>query len=181
MPLSEQRGDGVAIAVDLVNSWDELHQDDPEKLSERWLRRWLAWHRMYEAAEHVGEADVERARVLRGRLAGAFDARTEDDAVAALNALTAEVAAPPRLERAGGAWTLVAWPAEENLDTAVARGALGLLEAIGDQGFARFGRCAGEPCRCVFVDRSRNRTRRYCCQLCADRVAQAAYRRRKRG
>ena len=73
MPLSEQRGEGVAIAVDLVNSWDELH-GEPELLSERWLRRWLAWHRMYEAAEHVSERDLPRARELRERLARAFDA-----------------------------------------------------------------------------------------------------------
>ena len=61
MPLSEQRGEGVAIGVDLVNSWDELH-DEPDILSERWLRRWLAWHRMYDAAEHVSEGDLARAR-----------------------------------------------------------------------------------------------------------------------
>src|SRR4051812_21686909 len=41
MPLSEQRGEGVAIGVDLVNSWDELHRE-PELLSERWLRLLLA-------------------------------------------------------------------------------------------------------------------------------------------
>ena len=59
-----------------------------------------------------------------------------------------------------------------------------------DRGAARRvpGRSAGRasaaapasPCRCAFVDRSRNRTRRYCCTLCADRVAQAQYRARKR-
>ena len=56
----------------------------------------------------------------------------------------------------------------------------GLLEALRDLGWQRFGRCAGAPCRCAFVDRSRNRTRRYCCSLCADRVAQAQYRARKK-
>ena len=76
---------------------------------------------------------------------------------------------------------LRAWPREESLDAAAARAALGLLEAIRDLGWQRFGRCAGEPCRCAFVDRSRNRSRRYCCELCADRVAQASYRRRKAG
>ena len=30
-------------------------------------------------------------------------------------------------------------------------------------------------------DRSRNRSRRYCCQLCADRIAAAAYRERAKG
>jgi predicted RNA-binding Zn ribbon-like protein len=178
MPLSEQRGEGVAIGVDLVNSWDELHSE-PDLLSERWLRRWLAWHRMYDAAEGVSEGDLARARELREGLARVFDAPGEDEAVAALNELVAQVGAPPRLERDGGGWALRAWPAEESLDAAAARAALGLLEAIRDLGWKRFGRCAGEPCRCAFVDRSRNRSRRYCCELCADRVAQAAYRRRK--
>jgi predicted RNA-binding Zn ribbon-like protein len=178
MPLSEQRGDGIAIGVDLINSWDELDRP-PELLSERWLRRWLAWHRMYDAAERVSEGDIPRARALRERLARAFDAPTEEEAVAALNDLVSEVGTPPRLERDDGRWGLRAWPSEESLDAAVARAALGLLEAIRDLGWARFGRCAGEPCRCAFVDRSRNRSRRYCCELCADRVAQAAYRRRK--
>src|SRR3954452_5276400 len=179
MPLSEQRGEGVAIGVDLVNSWDELHRE-PELLSERWLRRWLAWHRMYDAAEHVSEQDVARAQALRAPLAAAFDAPSEEEAVAALNGLLSQVGAPPRLERDAGRWGLRAWPAEESLDAAVARAALGLLEAIRDLGWARFGRCAGAPCRCVFVDRSRNRSRRFCCAMCSDRIAQAAYRRRKR-
>ena len=33
----------------------------------------------------------------------------------------------------------------------------------------------------VYVDRSKNRRRRYCSQLCTDRAAQAAYRGRRRG
>ena len=127
----------------------------------------------------MSASDLPRARELRERLARAFDAPGEGGAVAVLNDLVAEVGAPPRLERGDGGWGLHAWPAEESLDAAAARAALGLLEAIRDLGWKRFGRCAGQPCRCAFVDRSRNLSRRYCCELCADRVAQAAYRRRK--
>jgi predicted RNA-binding Zn ribbon-like protein len=181
MPLSEQRGEGVAVAVDLVNSWDEYDRP-PELLSERWLRRWLAWHGFEQTAEQVSEADVARARELRGRLAAAFDAPGEEEAVAVLNDLVRELGIPPRLERSAQGWVLRAWPeeTEAGLASAVARGALGLLEAIRDLGWTRFGRCAGAPCRCAFVDRSRNRSRRYCCHYCADRVAQATYRRRRR-
>ena len=32
------RGGGVALAVDLLNSWDEL-EDPADRLSVRWLRR----------------------------------------------------------------------------------------------------------------------------------------------
>jgi predicted RNA-binding Zn ribbon-like protein len=180
MPLSEQRGDNAAIAVDLVNSWDEYDRP-PELLNARWLRRWLEWHGFERLAAEVDEADVEHARQLRGRLEPAFDAAGPDEAVEILNAIVHDLGTPPRLERAGSGWTLRAWPDEDaGLDAAVARGALGLLEAIRDLGWTRFGRCAGAPCRCVFVDRSRNRSRRFCCSMCSDRIAQAAYRRRQR-
>ena len=56
-----------------------------------------------------------------------------------------------------------------------------VLEAIRAHGWDRFGICDALPCRCVFVDRSRNRSRRYCCDLCADRATQAAARARRRG
>jgi len=180
MPLSRQRGDLAAIAVDLVNSWDE-YDDPPELLSARWLRRWLAWHGLEAAAEAVSDDDVPRARELRDRLARVFDAADEDDAVERLNELAAELGTPPQLERGAGGWRLRSWPGEEaGVDGAVARAAVGLLEAIRDLGWGRFGRCDGAPCRCVYLDRSRNLSRRYCCHFCADRVAQAASRRRRR-
>jgi predicted RNA-binding Zn ribbon-like protein len=58
--------------------------------------------------------------------------------------------------------------------------AFGLLEGIREFGYSRFGICSGAPCRCVYVDRSRARARRYCSELCADRVNQARYRSRRR-
>jgi predicted RNA-binding Zn ribbon-like protein len=59
--------------------------------------------------------------------------------------------------------------------------AAALLEVIRAGEWSRFGFCAAAPCCCVYLDRSKNRSRRYCCDLCADRVNQAAYRRRRRG
>ncbi len=180
MPLTELgRGTGVAVAVDLVNFWDELVRP-PELLRDaESLRTWLRWHGFEEAARVVTEDDVPRARELRGRLGGVFDASSEDEAVGILNGLLAELGRAPRLERVVGGWRMRSWPDEsEGLSSAVAYGALGLLEAIRNGGWERFGRCAGAPCRCVYVDRSRNRSRRYCCEFCTDRVAQAQYRRR---
>jgi predicted RNA-binding Zn ribbon-like protein len=48
-------------------------------------------------------------------------------------------------------------------------------------GTVRIGVCQAEPCTCVYVDRSRARTRRYCCDQCNDRAAASAYRRRISG
>ena len=182
MPLTKLgRGGGVALAVDLLNSWDEL-DDPPELLDERWLRRYLSWHGYERAAAAVGAEDVPAARELRERLRRAFDASAEEDAVAELNDLLRERGGPPRLEREGRRWRFRYGPDEdEGLGFLAPVTALGLLEVIRDDGLSRFGRCVAAPCRCVYVDRSRNRSRRYCCELCADRANQAAARRRRRG
>ena len=50
---------------------------------------------------------------------------------------------------------------------------------VAEHGVARLGICASDPCRCAYVDRTRGRTRRYCCTLCNDRAAARAYRRRQ--
>jgi predicted RNA-binding Zn ribbon-like protein len=180
MPLTKLgRGGGVALAVDLLNSWDEL-DDPPELLSVRWLRRYLEFHGFPGAAAGVGEADVTTARDLRERLRLGFDASTEEEAVVALNAILREAGEPPQLERAGRGWSF-RYGADEGPDLRflAAPTALGLLEAIREHGLSRFGHCDAAPCRCVYVDRSRNRSRRYCCELCADRANQAASRRRR--
>jgi len=108
-------------------------------------------------------------------------AATQAQTVDALNLLVADSGIPPQLERSAESWGFRSWPDEsEGLAFVGPYAALGLLEVIRDGGWERFGRCAGSPCRCVYIDRSRNRSRRFCCELCADRVAQADYRRRRR-
>jgi predicted RNA-binding Zn ribbon-like protein len=172
------RGGGVALAVDLLNSWDEL-EPEPDLLSPRWLRYYLEFHGV---PAEVGEDDVAAARQLRDRLRAGFDAATEEEGVAALNAILRDFGEPPQLERDGRKWRFRYGPREGRpIDVVAPSAALGLLEAIREHGLERFGRCRAHPCRCVFVDRSRNRSRRYCCELCADRANQAASRRRRRG
>jgi predicted RNA-binding Zn ribbon-like protein len=182
MPLTrEGRGTGLALAVDLVNTWDllEAEPDLIEGLDD--VRVWLTWHGLDRAAERMREADVNRVRALRSRLDAVFEAPTEDEAVGLVNELSRDYATPPQLERHGTGLRIRSWPDEsEGLEFVAAFAAAGLLDALHTYGWERFGRCAGSPCRCAFVDRTRNRSRRYCCTLCADRVAQANSRARKR-
>jgi predicted RNA-binding Zn ribbon-like protein len=184
MPLTrdETRGSGVAVAVDLVNTWDELHPNPDliEGLAD--VRVWLEWHGLGTAAGRLNGGDVGLVRELRARLDRVFDSTEEAEAAERLNELARDYGTAPQLERVDGEWRLRSWPDErEGLPAVAAYAAAGLLDAFRELGWRRFGRCAGTPCRCAFVDRSRNRTRRYCCSLCADRVAQAQYRARKRG
>jgi predicted RNA-binding Zn ribbon-like protein len=55
-----------------------------------------------------------------------------------------------------------------------------LAAYVAEHGTARLGVCGSDPCRCVFLDRTRGNTRKYCCTYCNDRYAARAYRRRKR-
>jgi predicted RNA-binding Zn ribbon-like protein len=174
----QKPGDPAAFAVALANTWDTL-EPDPELLEDaRTLRRLLDAHGLNVVPL---ERDVPRARALRDQLRAVFEVEDEETAVEQLNELLRDARAVPQLEREGGRWAMAyAAPGGDVLDLLTARAAVPLLEAIRDDGWDRFGTCAGSPCCCVFVDRSKNRSRRYCSDLCADRVAQAAYRRRRR-
>jgi predicted RNA-binding Zn ribbon-like protein len=55
----------------------------------------------------------------------------------------------------------------------------GLARAIGDDDGGRLGTCASDGCDRVFVDRSKNASRRFCSTTCQNRVKAAAFRRRR--
>jgi predicted RNA-binding Zn ribbon-like protein len=173
--MFQDADDPVALAVDLANTWDELEEPFERLPDVGSLQRFLERH------GHPGPAargDLARVRALRDTLRAAFAARDEERAVATLNAALEGSRARPKLERRGDGWAIT-WSGGVS-DVLAASTAMSLLEAIRDDGWERFGTCAGAPCCCVFVDRSKNRSRRYCSDLCADRVAQAAHRARRR-
>ena len=174
--------DAIELAVGLVNTWDRLARP-PEQLPDASaLRRFLYRHGLEEAAGAATEDDADRARDLRDRLRGAFEAPDEQTAAQILNALLVDGRALPELARHDGLpWHFHYGPMdEETVENLPAVTAVALLDVIRTLGWQRLGRCAGAPCASVFVDRSRNRSRRYCSQLCADRMTQAAHRSRVR-
>jgi predicted RNA-binding Zn ribbon-like protein len=169
--------DDVALAVDLANTWETLDPPNERLRDVGSLRRVLAHHGHDAASDAATDDDVDAARALRDRLRDAFTASNEQEAVASLNRLLANAPAA-RLVHDGRSWRF-GWD-ESTPDFLAPTTATALLDAIRRDGFERFGTCAGTPCTGVFVDRSRNRSRRYCCELCADRVAQATSRGRRR-
>jgi predicted RNA-binding Zn ribbon-like protein len=173
--------DALGLAVGLVNTWDEL-EDPPEIIRDvPQIARWLRLHEepgVDEIAERLTRADVERLKEARPRIRAAFEATSETEAVDGLNAVLRETKAVPQLSSETGRWTYSV-PSGRASDAIVALCAMGVLEAIRDGSWRRFGICSGDPCRCVYVDRSKNRSRTYCSQACADRLNAAAYRRRK--
>jgi predicted RNA-binding Zn ribbon-like protein len=175
--MFQKDDDPVRLAVDLVNTWDEL-EADPELLPDAAsLRRFLGRHG-FGSSVRAGAGEVAEIRSVRDSLRRAFTVRTEDEAVRELNAVLRGSAAKPQFVRRGEEWE-IEWTGRLP-DTIGSATAISLLEAIRSDGWERFGICAGAPCCCVFVDRSKNRSRRFCSALCADRVAQALHRQRRR-
>jgi predicted RNA-binding Zn ribbon-like protein len=172
--------DSIGLAVSLANTWDTLN-DPPEILNVDRLRILLRWFELEDHAAAATERDLPAIRDVRSRIRRAFQADTEADAVAELNTLARRSGAVPQLVRENGGWFFRYGVGRRSIAQELGgRGAVALLRVIEEGGWGRFGLCAAAPCCCVYVDRSRNRSRRYCCSLCADRATQAAARRRKR-
>ena len=176
--MFQKPGDPVAFAVDLMNTWDELERPAERLRDTATLKRFLERRGLRAEARKGTSRDLGRVRFVRDALRESFTARDEEAAVRQLNRVIERSRARPQLVRAGEAWQ-VRWVGGV-VDVVASTAAMSLLEAIRDDGWERFGICAGAPCCCVFVDRSKNRSRRFCSQLCADRVAQALHRQRRK-
>jgi predicted RNA-binding Zn ribbon-like protein len=172
--------DSIGLAVSLANTWDTLN-DPPDILNLERLRILLGWFELDAAARTATERDLTAIRDVRSRIRRAFQAETETEAVEELNTLARKAGAVPQLERGDGRWAFRYGVGRLTIAQELGgRSAVALLGVIEQGGWDRFGLCAAAPCCCIYVDRSRNRSRRYCCGLCADRATQAAARRRKR-
>ena len=167
------------LAVALVNTWDppssKEHLPDPRALDE-----WLSEHGI--EAPPATTKDLEAARAVRSRLRAVFEAGTEEEGLAILNELLAEAPLVPKVVRSAGecGFELTA------RDAPIARrlaseGAFGLAAAIAEGGFDRLRICGGHKCLDVFVDVSRNRSRKFCSpHVCGNRASVAAYRARQK-
>jgi len=108
-------------------------------------------------------------------------AESQDDVLTRLNELLALARPRPYATDHDGELHLhYARPdaaAVEQLTTTVA---MGLSQVVVQHGWQRLGVCSAEGCDDVYVDTSRNASRRYCSNTCASRSTVAAYRARKR-
>ena len=121
---------------------------------------------------------------VAAELRGVFEAVSAgavDDAARQVNALLIRTGARPELERHDGEpWHLHFHSADE---TSMVKGwaagcATGLAIVLGGELYDRLGVCTAPHCDRVYVDTSRNGTRRYCSTSCQNRVKTPAFRAR---
>ncbi len=175
---------GVQLATELVNS---AHGDGPDELADvAGLLAFLARHDFTLSVEspdaEITARDLAAVRRLRKRLRTVFDQPDADEAAAALNGLLVEAGTLPQLTRHDGSWhfhyTAAGAPLAARL---LAEAAIGLAGALRADGYDRMRTCAADDCADVFIDASRNSSRRFCKpSTCGNRATTAAYRARQR-
>lgn len=176
MKLDSYIDAGVAVAVDLVNRLVIR----PEPATNAVLTDVLAIDP--PSLERLRAADVPGFVCLAERLQHVFAdmSADEDGAATQLNELLAEHSAHPHLAKDGDRWRLHHHPADVAVVpmwTAICAEALARLLAGGHA--ARVSTCADSRCGRVFVDVSRNSSRRFCSTTCQNRIKTATLRRKR--
>lgn len=167
----------AAVANTAPCIWRDRAEHLPDVAS---LARLLADHGL--TSDGLSQADVMRARELRDALRAPFEADTDTACAEAVDDLLAQLSPVPRLEPAGDGWEIrLRSPSLRPIDDRLATAAYALAQLIATDGRRRLHRCAAEHCQGLFVDPTRNRSRRFCMpELCGNRTNVAAHRDRHR-
>lgn len=173
---------GAVTAVDLVNGLAVDHAfgrpvqpADPAPAIQVILERDPTW-------PPVRRRDVPGLVALAKQLRSVFRSIHDGDldgAARHLNDLLAAHPAYPHLAKDGGHWRLHHHPGDATLvPMATAISAEALARIVGAGAATRLGTCDSDDCDRVFLDESKNGSRRFCSTTCQNRVKAAAFRRR---
>jgi len=164
----------------LVNTAPGSGTSGTEDLTD--LRALLDWMEAWDwtGIRPATEGEVAAVRALRPRLRRLWTASLPDQ-VREVNALLEEGEATPRLvEHGDSGWHVHATRDDAPLTARVTvELAMAMIDVIRSGERERLSVCTGEDCDDVFVDLSRNRSRKFCDGTCGTRANVAAYRARK--
>jgi hypothetical protein len=173
--------EALAACAELINTGRTADRDgigdlaDVQAFGDRY-----AFHGRAAVPRDVARLYAHRARL--DAVAVACEAGDDEAAIAMLNALLAETGAVPQIvaHDGRGPHVHVSRPADPMADRMAAHLAMGLAGLVVAGESERLRSCASPSCRNVFVDLSRNRSRRYCdSRTCGNRLHVAAYRARR--
>jgi predicted RNA-binding Zn ribbon-like protein len=169
----------LVLAADLVNS------DDLTDVAA--LEAFLDKH-LVEPRRAATAADLDAVHALRPRLRAvwqATDADTTEPLAELVNELLRDSGARPWLTDHGGGWGwhLHVTDPDARLEHRIAaQASFALADLVRLRETGRLQRCEAPDCDAVFVDLSKNRSRRYCdTGNCGNRQHVAAYRERRAG
>jgi predicted RNA-binding Zn ribbon-like protein len=170
---------GAVLATDLVNTYEEFAREEHLGSVEA-LTVFAADHGFDTA--NVTTPDLDRLRTTRPSLRSAMLSNNQEEAVTALNDLLATAQPSPRLVTSpDGEWIFTyADPNAGLADQILTEATAEVLNEIRYNRLQWLSTCASSTCKDVFVDISRNHSRRYCTpDVCGNREAQRAHRSRQ--
>lgn len=129
------------------------------------------------------KAELEQVRTLRQRLRRFWDVADRDQAAELVNELLAETDARPYLSRHDNLdWHLHLTRHDQPVEHWIAaETAMAFLDLIRADEWTRMKTCGATDCSDVFVDLTKNRSKRFCdTGNCANRMHASAYRARQR-
>ena len=179
MDFTHYSNEAAHFAVDLINT--KGMPSGREQLTD--LDAWKDFLRPYviQGSDAITERDVEQIKIYRERLREVFFSE-EAGAVERLNAVLRDVGAAPQIsDHDGHPWHMHYSAPEAPIAHRIASGAaMGLAMLITERGFGRLGVCHADECLDVYVDTSKNKSRRYCDTTCSTKVNVANHRARKK-
>src|SRR5690349_21663782 len=165
----------VELAIDLANAELETPEEVESFLTSH--GEWFTPGTSLELSGREGSRVAAAGRLVRSVAV----ADSEEQVIERLNELLDAVRPRPYATAHDGSLHLhyarPDAPALEQLTTTVA---MGLSQVVVQHGWQRLGVCSAEGCDNVYVDTSRNASRRYCSNTCASRSTVAAYRARQK-
>jgi hypothetical protein len=165
----------VELAIDLANA----QLDAPSGVSD-FLHGHADWVTPGTPLE-LSERDAAALTRLSALVRGVAVAENQGDVVDRLNTLLARAHPRPYATDHDGELHLhYARPDAPLLEQLTTTVAMGISQAVVQHGWQRLGVCSAEGCDDVYVDTSRNASRRYCSNTCASRSTVAAYRARRK-
>ncbi|WP_326631208.1 CGNR zinc finger domain-containing protein [Nonomuraea fuscirosea] len=175
----------VRVAVALVNALTpgELRGRPFARPADAGAAATAGLRTVYPAYRDLGEEDGDELAAVAARLRAVFTAVAADDVDSAarqVNALLEEFHARPMLERHDGEPWHLHFHGRDTTTAGewAASCATGLAIVLGSEFGDRLGVCTAPHCDRVYVDVSRNGTRRFCSTACQNRVKTAAFRAR---
>jgi predicted RNA-binding Zn ribbon-like protein len=175
MDYDSYGSNAVELAIDLANA----DRQDPSWAAE-FVRTHDEWFTTPNPAG-LSATDTARAAETADLVRAVAVAGSQEEVLTRLNELLSRARPRPYATDHDGElhlhYAAPGTPAVQQLTTTVA---MGLASVVAQHGWQRLGICSAEGCDNVYVDTSRNASRRYCSNTCASRSTVAAYRARQK-
>jgi predicted RNA-binding Zn ribbon-like protein len=153
---------------DLINSYDPFLEEPEHLQTQADVDEFLSTR----GIQPKGNVSLDALRALRDEMRAIWTAPDAEAMLEKLNPLLAEGQLSLQLSED------LDW--RFSLEDIKLAAALGIALTLQEHGHECLRACASSPCQDVFVDTSRNKTRRFCSERCANRYNVAAFRDRQR-